>query len=616
MKKIALLLLVILALFAFVACGETPEVPETPETPETPEVPETPETPTYTIIWVDENGNTLNTETVEEGKTPTYTYNVVDTAEWDYTFIGWSTTANGEALSSIPSATANETYYALVSRVKQVYTVTFNTLGGSTVDSQTVEYGNTATMPTAPTYEGYRFVGWSSSNDTVVEVDFDAPITGNVEYFAVWNEKIDVKAFLSALLSGYELNPYSYIPESMRYDYSPNLVDEDDIITDYSSFVDISDITYGFGEQWYMVLENIKQSMTFFNVLSVVETISSTAVGAFNNYFDQNPSDTAHYEFEDGIYNVAIDFDGEVILFVVDYTTTIPVIGETTAQIALSMTIENGEKTVRVQLGDANALSYTVAENSYSFAIKYLGSRTAMFYIEKNNDDTVSGKIYEYLTILDKGVSSSAANFYITEDYVSVVGNKADGLIGFENTICELYDVATGKMIGYEINEKDTILGQEVNFDTLWFNLDSVAGFNSIKYVTNSGDSAKIYLNGLNTVWKNKTVGNFSLTGASRRYDIEFRTQYVTSYDPTSEEYTVHKIEVPMLFVQEDYYETLTSDIKSENKDITASVTVGTADLEKLLYDYEELIPIFIENKDSITEEIIIALIGEKITLE
>ena len=109
-----------------------------------------------------------------------------------------------------------------------------------------------------------------------------------------------------------------------------------------------------------------------------------------------------------------------------------------------------------------------------------------------------------------------------------------------------------------------------------------------------------------------QTVGGLNF---SRRYDIEFRTQYVTSYDPATQEYTVHQIQVPMLFVQEDYYETLADDIKSENKNVTGvEVGISDVDLEQLLYDYENLVPVFNENKEIFTVELILAYIGEKIT--
>lgn len=616
MKKIALLTLLVASLsLAFVACGKdegTPSTPAVGDSSETVSESEVEEV-SYTITWVDEKGATLATESIKEGETPSYTYNVQDTAEWDYTFEGWSASAEGDILSAIPTATADATYYALVSAVKQVYTVRFNTLGGSLVEEQTVEYGSKATLPQAPTYEGYRFVGWSSSLDEVVEVDFEKAIIGNTEYFAVWNEVVNVKGLLSTLLNGYELNPYEYLPAAVRLDYSANLVNPEDIAADYSNFVNVSDITYGFGEQWYMVLNNINQSMLFFNALTVVETISAGSITAFNNYFDSNPQDTAYYEFENSDYNITIKFDGEILYYVVDYTANIPAIGEVTAQIAMSMIAETGEKSVRIQLGDANALAYTIKENSYEFAIKYLGVRRAMFFIARDENGNVSGKIYEYLTVSSVEVAS-AADFYITDGYLSVVGNKADGLAGFSNTICELYDVDTGKMIGYEVNETAEKLGVTVNFDTLWFNLDVVDGITSVKYVaaTQNSDS-KLYVNGLSQEWESKTVGGFSLESFSRRFDIEFRTQYVTSYDSTTKEYTVHTVQVPMLFIQEEYYDTHTDDIKSANKNVNAVVTVSDADCSRLISDYEEFVPVFVENKDIFTVKLILVYIGEKI---
>ena len=343
------------------------------------------------------------------------------------------------------------------------------------------------------------------------------------------------------------------------------------------------------------------------------DLISTSSITAFNNYFDKNPADTAHYEFTSGVYNVAIKFDGEILYYVVDFTANIPVIGETTAQIAMTMIAETGEKSVRIQLGDANALTYTARENSYEFAIKYLGVRRAMFTIAKDNLGNISGNIYEYLTVSSLEVAS-AAEFYISGNYLSVVGNKADGLIGFSNTICELYNANTGKMIGYEVNETAEKLGITVNFDTLWFNLNDVAGINSIKYVAaTQDDTAKLYVNGLTAEWETKNVGGFSLASFSRRFDIEFRTQYVTSYDSTEQKYTVHMVQVPMLFIQEDYFDSHSEDIKSANKNVNAEVAVSDKNLDELTTAYTELVPEFIKNKDLFTVDLILAYIGEKI---
>lgn len=565
----------------------------------------------YTITWVDENGNQLKVDTVIEGEYPSYTYTKADTAEWDYTVEGWSTSNGGEASSSIPSASEDTTYYAVVTKVKQKYTVKFNSNGGSAVESQIVEYGALATLPDEPTFDGHKFMGWCIDKNGESSVDFSKAITGNTEYFAIWNEVVDAKALLAALLNGYNLNPYSFFPETMLIDYSANLVDGEDIVSDYTNgFINISDVTYGYGEQYHMVLDNLEQSKIFFNVLTAIEGISATSISAFNNYFDSNPADTAHHTFENGIYNITIDFDGEIISYVVDYTTTLPVLGEQTVQIALAMDIETSERNVRIQLGDANALSYTITENSYEFAIKYLGVRRAMFSVERDDDGNVSGSIYEFLTYEGVG-TSSCAEFYITEDYVSVVGNKASGLIGFTGYINELYDVSTGKLLGYEVQETLSA----ITFNTLWFNLGDISGINSIKYKeATDKNPAEVYVNGASSAWETKNMGVlFGAKIASRRFDIEFRTQYVYSYNAAEEKYVEHKISVPMIFVQEEVYDDFASDVKSANK-ITISVEIDENSVEQILADYDELIPVFIENKDMVTEETIIAYIGDKIT--
>ena len=548
-------------------------------------------TVTYTITWISEDGATLSVATVEQGSTPAFDYSVSDTAEWDYTFEGWATSSNGEALTSIPPAQANATYYACVSAVKRSYTVSFVTGGGSAVESQTVEYGSSVQPPIDPTYEGYRFMGWSAAEDSDVAANLSEAVVGNRTYYAIWNEQVDIKGLLSTLLDGYRCDPLAYIPESMLPNYSANLVSAEDIISDYSTFTNVSDITYGFGEQWHMVLENLQQSEIFFSTLSVIETLASTSVTVFNNYFDSNPSDTAHHTFDSGIYNVTVNFDGEEISYVVDYTAQLPVLGEQTVQIALSMNAETGDRVGRIQLGDANALVYKTAENYYEFAIKYLGIREAMLIIERNDDGTVSGHIFEHLTVSALKISS-AAEFYITEDYVSTVGNKADGMTGFTGYISELYSVETGKMLGYEV--KETL--SSIEYNTLWFNLEDVSGINSVKYLATEDNPAQIYINGSSSLWEAKNVGGLSLKALSRRFDIELRTQYVYSYDAENEKILEHKVEVPLIFVQEENYDTFQSDVEAVN-DVSISVGLTDTQLEKLLLDYDSLIPVFIENK-------------------
>lgn len=613
MKKIVAVFILVLSMLFLFGCGDEAPTPEDSTNPPAVKPEEQkPEEPTptyYTVTWIDEKGQTLFASSVKENETPSYTYSVADTAEWDYTFEGWALTQSGDALTAIPAATQNVTYYAKVSQVKQKYIVTFNTNGGSEVQSQTVEYGSKASLPEAPTYENHKFIGWCYDNEGNKPVDFEAEITANVQVYAIWNEVLDLKALLSNLLEGYDMSPLDYIPESMRADFSDNLVSSSDIITDYSQGVNLADISYGFGEQWHMVLDNLQQTKTFYSVLSVVESLSATSIAAFNNYFDANPSEKAHHEFESGIYNITIKYDGEILYYVVDYVAQLPVLGEQTVQIALSLNVESGERVSRIQLGDANALTYKVLENSYEFAIKYLGVRRAMISLERKEDGSVDGKIYEYLTVSSIEIGS-AADFYISEDYVCVVGNKSNSMTGFTGYISELYDTESGKMIGYEVEETLS----SITYNTLWFNLSEVLGINSVKYREKNGSVADaFFVNGMNSEWEAKKVGGLSSKTLSRRFDIEFRTQYVYSYNAGSGEYTEHEIKVPMLFVQEENYETLISDVLATNG-VNISLLVAGADFEKLLLCYDELIPVFVQNKESTTSEMIVAYIGNPLS--
>jgi len=431
------------------------------------------------------------------------------------------------------------------------------------------------------------------------------------------NVKVNLIKALEALLSNYKWNPKSIIPTSMTPEAQSKKFNQSDLPSSYSSFVSTSDIPEnGIGEQWNMVIENIEEAQIFFNTLSVIDGISTASVAAFNNYLDTNPEDTAHYEFESGIYSVAINCTEDKIAYVIEYAVSLPKLGEQTIQIALFLDTETQVKRARVGLGDLGALAYAIDGSSYSLALEYLNTRHTYFDFIKNSDGSVNGHVYEYVTVSSVQLSS-IADFYINDDYITVVGNKADGLVGFTGSICELYSADDGKMLAYEVKEELTAAGVGVTYNTMWFDLEDISGISSIKYVPKTSDTdAAFFINNSSSAWEAKKYGlSGGLKTASRRFDLEFRTQYFYYFDTEDEKYKKIAVDIPMLFVQEEVFSDLSKDVKNTN-DVEIFVTLNEKHINKLNSEYASKVDILTENKKVYTVEAIKNYIGSQIVFD
>lgn len=103
-----------------------------------------------------------------------------------YTFIGWY--KNNDCTNpwnfSTDIVTSNITLYA---KWNLVYTVTFNSQGGSAVTSQTANNNSTITVPAAPSRTGYNFIGWYKQSTCTTPWNFSTDIvTSDVTLFAKW----------------------------------------------------------------------------------------------------------------------------------------------------------------------------------------------------------------------------------------------------------------------------------------------------------------------------------------------------------------------------------------------------------------------------------------------
>lgn len=120
-----------------------------------------------------------------------------------YSFGGWYTDVSCTTAYDFNSPVNED--ITLYAKWLAKYTVSFDTDGGSTVESQIVVTGNKATKPTStPTKKGYNFVGWYTDNTYTTEFDFENTIiTDNTTIYAKFEDTSIIR------LNGYTFNKIS-----------------------------------------------------------------------------------------------------------------------------------------------------------------------------------------------------------------------------------------------------------------------------------------------------------------------------------------------------------------------------------------------------------------------
>ena len=129
------------------------------------------------------NGDTLYyTETITDGGNGVYagTPSKASTAQYSYTFTGWSKTDDNTVdVDARQAVTADRNVYACYSSTVRTYTVTWKNANGTVLETDSnVPYGTTPTYNGAtPTQDGQSSTGWTPAV---------GPVTGDTIYTAVY----------------------------------------------------------------------------------------------------------------------------------------------------------------------------------------------------------------------------------------------------------------------------------------------------------------------------------------------------------------------------------------------------------------------------------------------
>lgn len=121
-----------------------------------------------------------------------------------YTLTGWYTAeSGGSKISASTTVTKTVEYHAQWKANN--YTISFNSQGGSSVASRSIQYGSAlGTLPT-PTKTNYQFVGWFTAASGGTQISASTKVTGNATYYAHWK--------FNVLFIGNSKTYYNHMPK-------------------------------------------------------------------------------------------------------------------------------------------------------------------------------------------------------------------------------------------------------------------------------------------------------------------------------------------------------------------------------------------------------------------
>lgn len=423
-----------------------------------------------------------------------------------------------------------------------------------------------------------------------------------------YNEKIftctyKIKLNLSNLAStvisafGSVPSPWSFLPES----FSP----ENKAITqvpDFSNFYSVSSIPKnGIGKQLSVAYGLLNKTTVALSYVQPIYSVLNSIKNVYTNFLDSSPEE--YTSFSSTVAGITFRIE----LTETEYCLS-AMVGN--VQVLIAADTENNTYGAKVQLTPTTILKYTVSEESLLIAMDILDfSATQIEFIRDDNE--VLGYMYEYIVAGDKTLVATSTLIHSNENYTTLIGTKGDFIPTAISRNCEVYSSTTGNLVGTEVREELTIAGRTATYNTLWYTLDDIHGIYNIKKLDEQNilNADTIYINNATESIHSKIVGGNIIKDAkfsSRRFDIEFKKMYFYVYDQASEEYSQVSCEIPMLFVQEENFDTFIEDFSDVNSDFLTgniSLLVSSSDKQAVEFGYYTLLEDYEIIKEAVTFE-------------
>ena len=189
-----------------------------------------------------------------------------------------------------------------------VYTVTFDSNGGSDVADAQVQSKGTVTKPTNPTKKGYRFDGWYTDHALTDAYDFSTPVTADITLYAKW-KKTSVGSTTSShsKIPATSTPPTTSTPSEVKNDQSAwenpfTDVEENDWYYDAVQFAVDNGLFIGSTETEFTPNDDMTRGMLATVLYRLAKTPEITVSQSFNDIADgQYYTDAVNWAAEKGI---------------------------------------------------------------------------------------------------------------------------------------------------------------------------------------------------------------------------------------------------------------------------------------------------------------------------
>ena len=136
----------------------------------------------WTITFATNGGSLIDSLEVSHGAVVP---SITNPSKQDYTFAGWYLNPElTESFVSTMTITKDITLYAKWTRI--IYSMDFNSNGGTSIGSKIIQSGEVVNKPTDPTKAGFIFAGWYKDNGLTILHDWESAVRENLILYARW----------------------------------------------------------------------------------------------------------------------------------------------------------------------------------------------------------------------------------------------------------------------------------------------------------------------------------------------------------------------------------------------------------------------------------------------